>query len=132
MARGPIQALLGAAISIASKEKSSLADAANPDAFRGGFAEVNARRATAGDGERHGFVIFALVNSEARAGTKIEIHEKFQEVRIFFVHAEDFVSVAYFGFRKAHGAVFAAKSLHAAEERNTVRAAGITAKSLQE
>ncbi len=45
-----------------------LRQAADPDALGGWFAEVDARGAVAGDGEGHGFVVFALMDAEAGAG----------------------------------------------------------------
>ena len=112
-------------------KNSRSADSPDPDPFGGGLAEVNARRAAAGDGKSHGFVIFALVNAKARSGSKIEIHEKLEKVRIFLVNAQNFVRVAHFGFRKAHRAMFAAEILHAAEERNAVRAATVAPETLE-
>ena len=60
-------------------KNSRSADSPDPDPFGGGLADVNARRAAAGDGKSHGFVIFALVNAKARSGSKIEIHEKLRK-----------------------------------------------------
>jgi len=51
-----------------------LRQAADPDAFGGGFAEVDAGWAVSGDGEGHSFVVFALMDAEAGAGSEAEVH----------------------------------------------------------
>ena len=76
----------------------ALGERADPDALGGLFAQMDARGAMAGDGERHGLVVFALMDAQARAGTQIEVDEKFEEVGILFVNAQDFVIVSHLSF----------------------------------
>src|SRR4029077_9128520 len=109
-----------------------LIEPADPDAFGGGFAEMDARRALTGDRESHRLIIFALMDPQARAWPEAEVHKKFEKVRVLFVYAHHLVRMADLGFRKTHGAVFTAKLLHASEEWNAVRAAAVAAETFEQ
>jgi hypothetical protein len=52
-------------------------------------------------------------------------------VRILFVDAHYLVGMSEFCFGEADGAMFATKLLHAAEERDAVRAAAVAAEALE-
>ena len=93
---------------------------------------MDARRAVTGDGERHRLIIFALMDPQVRAWPEAEVHKKFEKVRVLFVYAHHLVRMADLGFRKTHGAMFAAKLLHASEEWNAVRAAAVAAETFEQ
>ena len=109
-----------------------LRQAVDPDAFCGGFAQVDAWGAVTGDGKGHRFVVVALMDAEAGAGPEAEVHEEFEKLRILFVDAHYLVGTAHFGFGEADGTVFAAEFLHAAEERDAVRAAAVAAEAFEQ
>jgi hypothetical protein len=108
-----------------------LYEGADPDAFGGGFAEMNAAGISR-DGERHGLVVFALVDAQARARAKVKSVEKFQESRVAFVDAQNFAGPSYLDLGEPEGAVLAAKMGHPAKERDTMRAAAIAAEAIEQ
>src|ERR1017187_2488344 len=61
---------------IAGHSNGSSRRAADPEAFGGGFAEVDASRAVAGNGEGHAFVILALADAHARRRAQIFLLEE--------------------------------------------------------
>lgn len=109
----------------------TLRELADPDAFCGGFAEVNTSGA-AGDRDGHGFVIFALMDADVGAGAELEAFHEFEELGVFFEDAQNFVGAGDFGVGQAHRAEFAAKLGHASEERNAVGAAHVAAEAFQQ
>jgi hypothetical protein len=106
-------------------------EAADPYAFGGGFAEVDAGGA-AGDGDGHGLVIFALMDADVGAGAELEALHEFEELGIFFEDAQDFVGAGDFRVGQTHCAEFAAEFGHASEERNAVGAADVAAEAFQQ
>ena len=109
----------------------TLREPADPDAFGGGFAEVDTSGA-AGDRDGHGFVIFALMDADVGAGAELEAFHKLKKLGIFLEDAQDFVRAGDFGVGQAHRAEFAAQLGHTSEERNAVGAADVTAEAFQQ
>lgn len=100
-------------------------EAADPDARRGGFAEVNG---FSGGTESHRFVIFAFFDAQFRAGSQVQSIQKFQKLAVFFVDADDFRFVFGAEVGKQDGALFA-KFGNATANRNAVRATTVITKS---
>src|SRR5438045_7909924 len=75
---------------------------ANPDSGGRGLAEMHG---AAGGSEGHGLIVFALFDFHASVWTKTEVLEKLQELRIFFVDAENFRAVVGTQVGKKNGSL---------------------------
>src|SRR5580693_2586913 len=95
---------------------------------------TSARNFLAGMADGHGnrLVVFLLVKAEMGCGAKFAFIEKFEEFRIAFIHAKDFVRRSGFGFGKADRSEFLAKHGHASLQRHAVRATAVAAEALYE
>ncbi len=102
--------------------------AADPDARRGGFAEVNG---FASGAERHRFVVLAAFDSEFGSGSQLKAIEEFQELAVFFVHANNFSFVFCAKIGEQDRALFA-KFSDAATDGDAVRACAVVAETLEE
>src|ERR1700693_3665723 len=104
----------------------------DPNALRGRLTQMNTRRRTPRDRERHRLVIFAPVDAHANARTKLQPRDEIQKLRILFVHAQDFVSPPNFSFRQTYSPKFATQLSHAPEQRHSMRAAAVAPKTFQQ
>lgn len=104
-------------------------EAADPDALGGGFAEMDAAGA-AGDGKRHGLVVLAAMDAQARAGAKMKVMEEFEEASVLFEDAQNIIGASHVNLGEPEGAVLAPKIGHSAEKRDAMRAATFAAKAL--
>jgi hypothetical protein len=105
---------------------------AHPDTLGGGFAEMAAGRAVAGDGKLHRLVILAMEDADSCGRAQGQMLEEFEELGIFFIHTQHFIGVPHRGFGKTHGAVLSPERGHPAEKWHAVGAAAIAAEALQQ
>jgi len=70
------------------------------------------------------------MDTQTRAGTEVEVMQKFEEASVLFEHAQNFVGASHIYFREPERAVLAAKIGHSAEERDAMRAAAFAAETL--
>src|SRR5579862_17412 len=100
----------------------------DPDAGSGGFAEMDG---AACDAEGEGLVVLAFGDDHLSARMKVQAIEKFEELAVFFVHADDFGGFAGVEIGEQDGALFAELGEPTAEG-NAVRAGLLACETFQE
>src|SRR5579885_2177748 len=102
--------------------------AADPDARRGGLAEMHA---FAGCPQRHGLVVFAVQDFQMRSRVQTQAVEKLKKLRIFFVDGNDFGFFPGAEIGKGNGSLFAQFG-DAAAQRDSVRASLFVAEAFEQ
>src|SRR5690242_4401411 len=75
----------------------------HPDAARGRFAKMDGLSVHA---QGHGFIVLALQHIDSRGRPQVQSFEKFQQLRIFLIHAENFAGILRAQVRKQHRSLF--------------------------